>query len=116
MQPTSPVMHTPSTPSAIAFVSILTAVCLALLWGVAYAGSRAEPSAARRSWLIKTALGLLVWLGITGALSGSGVLAAATLPPPLLLFAVASLVVRVLPVAVRIAAGSTRLRRCTSDQ
>jgi hypothetical protein len=103
-----PIMQTPSMPSTAAFVSIVLAICLALLFGVTYAATSAELVAQRRSWLFKTAFGLLAWLAITGALSASGVLAIAVLPPPLLVFVVMSLVV---PTVFACSALGTRLVR-----
>jgi hypothetical protein len=87
-----PTMPTPSASSTAAFVAIVLAVCASLLWGVVRAGrTLSESQAETRRWLAFSSLGLLAWLAATGAASASGVLEARRLPPPLMLFMLASL-------------------------
>jgi hypothetical protein len=95
--PAFPSMITPSPASTAAFVSIVLALCVLFVLGV-YRAERAlgaQAIAARRK---ATRAGALLggWLALTGAVSGSGVLEHATLPPPLALFFVASIAVAVL--------------------
>lgn len=79
---------TPTSPaSTAAFVAIVAAVVAAIVLGTAGAGRRlAEAPALTRRWTLGTAAALLVWLAVTGVVSGSGILAADTLPPRALFF------------------------------
>jgi hypothetical protein len=87
-----PTMPTPSASSTAVFVAIVLALCASLLWGVGRAGrTLGESQAETRRWLGLSSLGLLAWLAATGAASASGVLEARRLPPPLMLFMLASL-------------------------
>lgn len=89
-------MVEPSAGSTAFFVAIVVAVVLALVAGVAIAGRRVgEVPRQTRRWWIGTLFGTSLWLAATGAASASGVLRAQTLPPPLALFMLASVLVAV---------------------
>jgi hypothetical protein len=84
-------MVEPTAASTYAFVAIVLALCAALVIGVNMAARRAgEPAQRARAWTLRTALGVCAWLALTGAVSGSGVLEAPVLPPPLMIFFFAS--------------------------
>jgi hypothetical protein len=81
-------MVSPSAASTVAFVALVLGLAVALVAGVAHAGRALGESAAQRArWTVGTALGVAAWLALTGAVSASGVLERALLPPPLALFA-----------------------------
>jgi len=89
-------MVSPSSPSTIAFVLLVLGLAASLVAGVARAGrALAEPAARRSRWTLGTALGITAWLALTGALSASGALEHAMLPPPLALFAGGSMLVAI---------------------
>jgi hypothetical protein len=78
-------------------VAIVLSLSALLVLGV-YRAERAlgTAAAAARSKAVRVAIATTVWLALTGAVSGGGVLEHAVLPPPLALFLVASLAVAVL--------------------
>ena len=91
-----PAMVVPSAVSTAAFVAIVLGLAALFVAGVAFAGrASGEPAAETRRWTLRAALGVAAWLGVTGALSASGVLARPMLPPPLALFVLASMAVSV---------------------
>lgn len=105
-----PAMVSPSTASTAAFVVIVLGLAFALVAGVARAGrTLGDGAQQRRRWTLGAALGVAGYLALTGVLSGSGVLAAATLPPPVMLFAFGSMAVAVSaafsPLGTRLARG-----------
>jgi hypothetical protein len=95
--PAFPSMITPSAASTAAFVVIVLAICALFVLGV-YRAERELGAAvdAARGKAVRVALALGGWLALTGAVSGSGVLEHAILPPPLALFFVVSMAVAVL--------------------
>jgi hypothetical protein len=89
-------MIEPSAGSTAVFVAIVVAVVLALIAGVVFAGRRlGEAPELTRRWLRRTACGVALWLGATGVASASGILRVQTLPPPVVLFMISSVVVAV---------------------
>jgi hypothetical protein len=91
-----PAMVVPSAASTAAFVAIVLGLAALFVAGVAFAGrASGESTADTRRWTVRAAIGIAVWLGLTGALSASGVLARPMLPPPLALFMLASMAVSV---------------------
>jgi hypothetical protein len=100
MQPLDPNvlvrMHQPSPASTLAFVMLVWSLA-ALVWlGSRLAGERLgeSPELARR-WEGRTAMTLLAWLLITALVPASGVLRTLTLPPPMLGYALVSVLVPV---------------------
>lgn len=95
--PAFPAMIPPSPVSTAAFVAIVLSLCALLVLGV-YRAERALGTAeqAARGKAGRVAIVLAGWLALTGAVSGSGVLEHAVLPPPLALFLVGSLAVAAL--------------------
>ena len=87
--PVVPPMVQPSAASTVAFVGVVAAVALMLVLGTRAAGPalREAPDYTRR-WTLGTAAALVVWLAVTAAFSGSGVLEAPGTPPPALFFMV----------------------------
>jgi len=86
-----PPMVQPSTVSTAAFVAIVAAVAVMLVLGTQAAGPRLrEAPAYTARWTRNTGLALLVWLGLTAAISGSGVLEAPSVPPRAIFFFVGS--------------------------
>jgi hypothetical protein len=89
-------MVEPSAGSTALFVVIVLAIVLSLVAGVALAGHRlGEAPRQTRRWWVGTLFGVTIWLVVTGVASASGVLRAQTLPPPLALFMLSSLIVAV---------------------
>ena len=89
LAPVIPPMVQPSTASTAAFVGIVAAVAVMVVVGTQAAGPRLrEAPVYTARWARATALGLLAWLGVTAALSASGVLEAPVLPPRALFFMV----------------------------
>ena len=87
--PVIPPMVQPSAASTAAFVGVVAAVVVMLVVGTHAAGPslREAPDYTRR-WTQGTAAALAVWLAVTAAISGSGVLEAPVLPPRALFFMV----------------------------
>jgi len=83
-----PEMVQPSSGSTVAFVLVVTFVVVTFL-----AGTRRADEADGGQWFARVALGTFAWLGITAAASASGMLGRQTLPPPLMIFFVASMAV-----------------------
>jgi hypothetical protein len=105
-----PPMVQPSTGSTAAFVGIVAAVAVMLVIGTQAAGPRLrEAPAYTARWARGTALGLLVWLVGTAALSASGVLEVPATPPRAIFFVVganlAAVVFALSPAGTRLAAG-----------
>jgi hypothetical protein len=91
-----PPMVQPSAVSTAAFVGVVAAVAVMLVVGTHAAGPRLrEAPAYTLRWVRGTALALLVWLGVTAAVSASGVLEAPVIPPRALFFMVGTLVAAV---------------------
>lgn len=84
-------MVTPSAGSTAVFVLVVAFVVVALLRGVAHADRTLGGGAQR----LRVAIATLTWLGITGALSHSGVLGGQSMPPPLMLFFFGSMAVAI---------------------
>jgi hypothetical protein len=118
------VMVSPSAGSTAAFVVLVVALSGLLLAGVVSAGRKlGEPDGVRRRHALVATLGILGWLALTAVASASGVLQRAGLPPPLMLFFVASMgvaiaaafsrfgtrLVRGLPIAALVAVQAFRL-------
>lgn len=95
--PTFPQLPPPSAGSTLAFVAIVWLLVAALWSGSWYAGhALGEAPEVRRRWSLRTALALFALLGVSGALTASGVMRTYALPPPLGLYALGSLVLAVL--------------------
>lgn len=91
ISPVIPPMVQPSTVSTAAFVGVVAAVAVMLVIGAQAAGPRLrEAPAYTARWARGTALGVLAWLGVTAALSASGVLEAPGPPPRVMFFLVGS--------------------------
>jgi hypothetical protein len=117
-------MVTPSSATTLAFVALVLALAALLIAGVVHAGrTLGEAPAVRARRAVVTAIGLALWLGATALVPASGVLARAMLPPPVMLFFLASIgvaiaaalsplgtsLVRGIPVAALIATQAFRL-------
>ena len=83
-----PEMVQPSTGSTVTFVLVVAFVVAAFLGAV-----RQIDRADGGRWFPRVAAGTFAWLGLTAAASGSGMLARQTLPPPVMIFFVASMAV-----------------------
>lgn len=82
-----PPMVVPSLGSTAAFVSIVLALAVLLVVGVDRAGRALdEPDRIRRRSVRRAAIGVTLWLAITGWVSGSGVLDAPGMPPRAMIF------------------------------
>jgi len=90
-----PVMVLPSLVTTVAFTAIVLVLALLFVWGLVKAGPPGEPRAAARRWFVFGAAGTVAWLAVTGAISGSGVLASTSMPPRVMFFMVGSLVTAV---------------------
>ena len=86
-----PAMVQPSTVTTVVFVLIVAALAVAFVVGVARGGGGDESDEARRRWTIGAAVGTVLWLAVFGAVSASGILETPMLPPPAMLFMVASM-------------------------
>ena len=82
-----PSMVTPSSASTAVFLVVVAAVAVMAVWGTHVAGRYLEepPERARR-WSLGTAVAVVTWMAVTGAVSGSGVLEAPGTPPPGMFF------------------------------
>ncbi len=80
-------MVQPSTFTTVAFVAVVAAVAVMIVWGFAIAGRR-ESAAHSRAWAVRAGLGVAAWLTFTGVVSGSGVLESPGLPPRAMFFLV----------------------------
>jgi hypothetical protein len=90
--PAFPSMITPSAASTAAFVAIVLSLCALLVFGVYRAEvALGAATGAARARAGRVGAALTAWLALTGAVSGSGVLEHAIVPPPLALFLVGSL-------------------------
>jgi hypothetical protein len=89
--PPIPPMVQPSTGSTVAFLAVVAAVVVMIVLGTRAAGPhlREAPDYTRR-FTRATAAALVAWLGLTAAVSASGVLEAPVLPPRALFFMVAT--------------------------
>lgn len=102
---------TPTSPaSTAAFVVVVAAVVAMIVAGTRAAGTRVgEAPGVTRRWTLGTACALLAWLALTGAVSGSGILEADTLPPRALFFFagsnLAALIFALSPAGARLVAG-----------
>jgi hypothetical protein len=89
-------MVEPSAGSTALFVVIVLAIVLSLVAAVVLAGRQLDEAPRQtRRWWVGTLFGVTIWLVVTGVASASGVLRAQTLPPPLALFMLSSLIVAV---------------------
>ncbi|MCG8417354.1 MAG: hypothetical protein MJE77_05350 [Proteobacteria bacterium] len=80
-------MAMPSSFSTVAFVLVVAAVAVMVVWGTHAAGrGLGEAPEQTRRWSFGTAAALLLWMAATGAVSASGVLEAPGLPPRAMLF------------------------------
>jgi len=80
-------MIIPSTESTIVFVAVVVAVAVMIVAGSRAAGRRrGEPPEQVRRWTLGTLVGVLAWMALTGAASGSGVLEAPGVPPRAMIF------------------------------
>lgn len=87
MQPIPPFV-VPSAASTVVFVVIVLGLVALLVLGV----YRANASN-REKWALRTAVGMVFWLALTGLASGSGALEADLPVPPPMLFLAASMLV-----------------------
>lgn len=114
----------PSGFTTVVFVAIVAAVAAMFVWGIRAAGRRqGEASEATTRWTLGAVFGLAVYMGVTGAASGLGLLEASLPVPPLMLFfaacnatvvvlafsPVGSRLVRALPVVAFVAPQALRL-------
>jgi len=105
-----PSMVIPDDASTLCFVAIVLALAALFVAGVARAGrTLGEPPAVTRRWTARAAFGIAGWLALTALVPASGVLAREVMPPPLALFAFASVAVSVAaafsPIGTRLARG-----------
>lgn len=70
-----------SASTQVVFLTLVAFVCLALVVGVGWA-SRDRPPAHRLRRVLGTAVGLVVWLGVTAELARSGILSEFEALPP----------------------------------
>lgn len=85
----APAMVEPSAGTTVVFVLIVGIVAAAFVAG----SRRADRVLGGKPLAGKVAVGVALWLALTGAASGSGILARPSMPPPLMVFLVASMAV-----------------------
>lgn len=93
--PEIPSMVAPSPVTTAVFVLIVLLVAALFVVAIARGGGPTESIAARTRATALAAGGVVAWLALTGWASGSGVLTAAVMPPPPMLFFVGSMAVAI---------------------